>query len=529
MSSGDMSLDMILKDPEQAIPATKVELSVSCRKLRDMDVFSKSDPMCVLYIKILGSESYREVGRTEVISNNLNPKFVKKFLVDYFFEEVQHLKFEVYDIDSRSTDLSQHESVHLQRGPSKNAGHITVRGEELSSCRDMIYMKFRGEHLDKKDTFGKSDPFLLIYRENLDEGFTVCHKTEIIKKTLNPSWKEFSILSRSLCNGDYDRRLKFECYDWDSDGGHDLIGIFETTSRELSRGPGPSNVYEVSDPRQPTSLHYMNPYQPNHYIRALRAVGEVIEDYDTDKLFPALGFGARVPPHMQVSHEFFMNGDPYNPFCQGVQGILDAYQRTLATVQLYGPTNFAPVINHVARFASAKTDGSEYFILLIITDGIITDLPHTKQAIVYAARLPMSIIIVGVGNEDFSAMEVLDGDEVRLSYQGVQAERDIVQFVPFRNFENNSDAIVSQAQLAKEVLAEIPDQFLSYMRKHQINPKPRRGSLTSIASHASAMASAPPMILLSDARAELTPDEGEIQEVSKYQPQAKIQLKEGVI
>ena len=79
------------------------------------------------------------------------------------------------------------------------------------------------------------------------------------------------------------------------------------------------------------------------------------------------------------------------------------------------------------REAASKPDGTDYFILLIITDGVITDMQNTKQAIVKAAKLPMSIIIVGVGNEDFTAMEELDGDEVRLSFRGVEAERDIVQ------------------------------------------------------------------------------------------------------
>jgi hypothetical protein len=37
-----------------------------------------------------------------------------------------------------------------------------------------------------------------------------------------------------------------------------------------------------------------------------------------------------------------------------------------------------------------------------LTDGIITDLDLTVAAIVKASNLPMSIIIVGVGNEDFS-------------------------------------------------------------------------------------------------------------------------------
>lgn len=56
-----------------------------------------------------------------------------------------------------------------------------------------------------------------------------------------------------------------------------------------------------------------------------------------------------------------------------------------------------------------------------------------------ASKLPMSIIIVGVGNADFAAMEFLDGDNRRLrSHTGEEAARDIVQFVPFREFRNVS-------------------------------------------------------------------------------------------
>lgn len=60
---------------------------------------------------------------------------------------------------------------------------------------------------------------------------------------------------------------------------------------------------------------------------------------------------------------------------------------------------------------------------------LILDLPDTRKALVHASSLPMSVIIVGVGQEDFSAMEQLDGDENRLSAEGKYAERDIVQFV----------------------------------------------------------------------------------------------------
>uniref|UniRef100_A0A8C7YQ15 Copine VIII n=1 Tax=Oryzias sinensis TaxID=183150 RepID=A0A8C7YQ15_9TELE len=455
-----------------AIPATKVELTVS---------------FCVLYTQGIANREWREFGRTEVIDNTLNPDFVRKFILDYFFEERQNL------LGSLGSRLEK----PLIGIPGKKCGTIIVRAEELSNCRESVMLQFCGNKLDKKDFFGKSDPFLVFYRSNEDGSYTICHKTEVVKNTLDPVWQAFKIPVRALCNGDYDRSIKVEVYDWDRDGGHDFIGEFSTSYREMSRSQSQFHIYEVTNsflvtllsclvdtelsfldyirgnPSQPTSLHYMSPYQLNDYAMALRAVGEIIQDYDSDKLFPALGFGAKLPPDGRVSHEFPLNGNPQNPYCNGIDGVLEAYYQSLKSVRLYGPTHFSPVINHVARYASAVTDGSQYFILLIISDGVITDMAQTKESIVNAASLPMSIIIVGVGPAEFDEMIELDGDEERISSQGRYAERDIVQFVPFRDYiDRRGNHILSMARLAKEVLAEIPDQFLSYMRTRGIKPGP---------------------------------------------------------
>ncbi|XP_042259864.1 copine-8 isoform X1 [Thunnus maccoyii] len=535
-------------DPLNAsIPATKVEITVSCRNLLDRDTFSKSDPICVLYTQGMGNKEWREFGRTEVIDNTLNPDFVRKFILDYFFEERQNLRFDLYDVDSKSANLSKHDflgQAHCTLGevvgslgsrmekalggiPGKKCGTIIVKAEELNNCRESVMMQFCGNKLDKKDFFGKSDPFLVFYRSNEDGTFTICHKTEVVKNTLNPVWQAFKIPVRALCNGDYDRTIKVEVYDWDRDGSsHDFIGEFSTSYRELSRGQSQFNVYEVVNPKkkgkkkkylnsgtvtllsflvdievtfldyikggtqinftvaidftasngnpaQPTSLHYMSPYQLNAYAMALKAVGEIIQDYDSDKMFPALGFGAKLPPDGRVSHEFALNGNPQNPYCAGIEGVMEAYYQSLKSVQLYGPTNFSPVINHVARYAASVKDGSQYFVLLIITDGVISDMAQAKESIVNASCLPMSIIIVGVGPAEFDAMIELDGDEVRISSRGRYAERDIVQFVPFRDYiDRTGNHILSMARLAKDVLAEIPDQFLSYMRTRGIKPSP---------------------------------------------------------
>nr|XP_027323153.1 copine-9 isoform X4 [Anas platyrhynchos] len=524
-----------------SVPGTKVELTVSCRNLLDMDTFSKSDPVVVLFVQGAGSSEWKEFGRTEVIDNTLNPDFVRKFVLDYYFEEKQNLRFDVYNVDSKSCSIYKQkdflgqafvalgEVIGSQRGrleraltgvPGKRCGTILLLAEELSNCRDIVTMQLCANKLDKKDFFGKSDPFLVFYRSNEDGTFTICHKTEVVKNTLNPVWQPFTIPVRALCNGDYDRTVKIDVYDWDRDGSHDFIGEFATSYRELSRAQSQFTVYEVLNPRKkckkkkyvnsgtvtllsfsveseftfvdyirgglPRSpskdtaefhrrhrLHGLQrPYQLSAYALALKAVGEIIQDYDSDKLFPAYGFGAKLPPDGKISHQFPLNNNEDNPSCNGIEGVLESYLQSLRTVQLYGPTNFAPVINQVAGTAAQVTDGSQYHVLLIITDGVISDMLQTKEAIVTASALPMSIIIVGVGPAEFDAMEELDGDEVRVSSRGRYAERDIVQFVPFRDYVDDSgNQVLSMARLAKDVLAEIPEQLLSYMKTRDIKPR----------------------------------------------------------
>ena len=50
-------------------------------------------------------------------------------------------------------------------------------------------------------------------------------------------------------------------------------------------------------------------------------------------------------------------------------------------------------------------------MLLVLTDGEITDMDLTKRAIIESSSLPMSIIIVGVGGDSFEKMVELDADE----------------------------------------------------------------------------------------------------------------------
>lgn len=176
-----------------------------------------------------------------------------------------------------------------------------------------------------------------------------------------------------------------------------------------------------------------------------------------------------MPPSNEVSHQFSLNGNPNSPYCESIDEILQHYRKALTQVTLFGPSNFSPVINNTISIAKQYQDGKHYFVLLIITDGIISDIKHTIDAIIDASKLPISIIIVGVGDADFGNMDELDADECLLTINGRTAERDIVQFVPLNQFLTGH-SVRSQADLAKAVLAEIPDQITGFMKSKGHKP-----------------------------------------------------------
>ena len=81
-----------------------VKLYISGRNLKNMDIFSKSDPLCVVFEKAQDREEWFEIGRTEFIKDTLNPDFEKAIDIDFFFEKNQMLRFEFIDDDGGDSD-----------------------------------------------------------------------------------------------------------------------------------------------------------------------------------------------------------------------------------------------------------------------------------------------------------------------------------------------------------------------------------------------------------------------------------------
>lgn len=335
------------------MPTSLIEMTLSCRDLPNMDVLSKSDPYCIVQMKEFWQDRFFEVGRTEKINDNLNPEWVKKFLINYNFETVQKMRFEIWDVDPDGNDfLGEYETTlgdivasstgrqysgKLRQQSGYSRGEIVIVSEEVSACKQSIEIQLRAKDLEKLCWFVRNDPFLVISRSNEDGSHSVVTKSEVKNSTQGPVWKMMKLSARSLCNGDYDRSIKIDCYDKRSDGDDKLIGSCHTSMRILTKGACDENKYWLTNakkgkqntgllelmsikvteelsfldyirsgtqmhfavaidftasngaPVDPISLHFLDMNRPNNYEIALRSVGEIIQHYDTSQMYPAFG------------------------------------------------------------------------------------------------------------------------------------------------------------------------------------------------------------------------------------------------
>ncbi|KAF6251956.1 Copine-domain-containing protein [Scenedesmus sp. NREL 46B-D3] len=210
-------------------------------------------------------------------------------------------------------------------------------------------------------------------------------------------------------------------------------------------------------------LHHLGP-NPNPYEEAMIIIGRTLASFDDDHLIPAYGFG---DASCQDGRVFSFN--PLDAPCQGLEAVVWRYRQLLPSVRLAGPTSFAPAIRQACKLVNDS--GGRFHILLIIADGQVTrssDLEpgqHSPQeaatiaALVEASGLPLSVVMVGVGDGPWEVMQHFDDALPQRAF-------DNFQFVNFTEImaRCGADAGRRQAQFALRALMEVPEQFRTIQR-----------------------------------------------------------------
>lgn len=466
------------------------------------------DPDCMYKVKVYINNDKKTNNYVELMESNFYAgseiTFETTCVTEYYFEREQLLRVEVYK-EEFGIVYTENSTVGRLMGSRKNilsidteqGFHLVVEAKNAAGFDVSLTFDIR---LEISGSY--RDIYLIINNFNDDKNWRRVYKSEEIP---NPGRKfDQIILDSDIVNrGNPDRKILFEFAQFDGD----IIGGVHCTVRECMASPrqvivdmngtpiGNANISVMEnkifkfidmlksglqialaigvdytnsngDPTDKNSLHFCQGREPNPYERAISSCGSIVGYYDSDQKFPLWGFGGKPGGSGQVNHCFPVNFSD-DPEITGLDNVIACYRSSLSSVQLSGPTYFSPLINTLNNMVRQDLMNDPYSknynILMILTDGMINDMDATCDAIVESAKLPISIIIIGIGNADFSNMDILDGDDDPLTNTNNEVtERDIVQFVPFNKFEGNYE------RLAEEVLEEVPRQVEQYYQKHRV-------------------------------------------------------------
>lgn len=163
-------------------------------------------------------------------------------------------RFDVYDIDAPSADLSKHDFLGRRDctlgelvtgrvtslplvGSPRGCGSLLVHTEELLSSRQHATFRLSASNLDSKSWFwGKSSPYLELLKCTEEGRWVLVSRTEVQKHTTRPQWRQLEVPVASLCNGDHHRNIRATCWHWNSSGTPSLIGHTHFTLHQLKSG-----------------------------------------------------------------------------------------------------------------------------------------------------------------------------------------------------------------------------------------------------------------------------------------------------
>ena len=190
------------------------------------------------------------------------------------------------------------------------------------------------------------------------------------------------------------------------------------------------------------------------YAKALRIMSRIIHKFDDDDIYPVYRFGCANTKDKSVLPLLYP--DQEDPHFEGFDAVKKAYEHIAPQIEMSGPTTFAPMIRQAIEIS--KECCNQYMILVLLTDGDVSDMDADMKALQEASNYPLSVVAVGLGDGPFDKMRVFD-DDIR------GRKFDNFQFVNFTEIEMKAGKCANpELVLATAMMQEVPSQF-SFIKK----------------------------------------------------------------
>jgi len=225
-------------------------------------------------------------------------------------------------------------------------------------------------------------------------------------------------------------------------------------------------------------MHHFDKIRPNYYLEALKAIESRVTPFYS-RMF-AYGFGAKmIPKRSRLSSCFSLNGNIFNPTIKSEKELIESYVKSIRKVELCLPVNFTEVIKvakemaqlELQRFtnnynqckATSIRAGSaldNYYILYILTAGVLDDPEEAFNECLSIPELPLSIVFVKIGNQQMKDVDDLGDLKKRLEHYQSQ-KRKFVSLVEFDRVYNDLE------NFGKFLISAVPTQVLQFLKVSQ--------------------------------------------------------------
>lgn len=393
------------------------------------------------------------------------------------------------------------------------------------ACQDLVQQhNIIIDKIDRSKVIDKCRPYFRLERLNKDDqSWEFVWKSEVLKQTLDPVWNEARLPLQVLCNDDQNNPLKITVWDYEKNSSsHVILGFVESTVAEIiekSKDGGipvfiimrekqkyfrgsklkqvgllkvlnasvmtvPSMLQyfsggmsldlmvgidcSVANGVSESNLHFSKNNLLNDYQAGIKKLGTITENFSRGRHSSLWGLGAEIDGEFRDCYAI------KEKLCES-KSLLKAYEDSVVNDPVFALGKEVSLNQFIeaATFRTIRFSKKRpcYTVLAVFMAGDFVDLQETIDKICTAAEdAPISIIIFGLGNSEFSSAKKLCGSGEKngklTDSRGIPIAREIVTFVSFKQFGGNADEAIAEA------LKEIPEQFVQYQLMNGVKPLP---------------------------------------------------------
>jgi len=202
--------------------------------------------------------------------------------------------------------------------------------------------------------------------------------------------------------------------------------------------------------------------EENQYLQAIAGFRETLFSFVRD--FNVYGYGAKINEVNEKPSFFKLNFNDKS--LHGFTQIEKSYKECLNKISFCERDNLSPLIDNIRNLIIQNYELKVYNILFLLISNppVKEDYQKCIDLFVLNTFLPLSVIVVGIGDKEFKEIKHLVSKNRKFSSEGIERARNNVYFVSMKACNFNNEI------LKNKCLKEIPKQVVEFYKINKTTP-----------------------------------------------------------